>query len=90
MNHTSTDFPSTSYRVIFFRDLVNERGERYRVSIDNVEIAHARSRERAREAALRRFARRHHVKSWDHLADGYEEHEMPHPWGRNAVTANPL
>jgi hypothetical protein len=72
---------STSYRVVFFRNLVNDRGEPYRVSIDNIKIGRAHSRERALAAAQRRFARRHHVRAWNHLADGYEEHEERHPWG---------
>jgi hypothetical protein len=84
MRRTSGDFSSDSFRFVFFRELVNDRGARYRVSIESVEIAGARSRDRALEAAQRRFARHHHVSSWKHLADGYEEYKLHHPWGREA------
>ena len=62
------------YRIVFFRDLTNSKGDRYRVSIEEIRIARARSRERALEAALLRFTRRHRLHSWNSLADGYEQH----------------
>lgn len=92
-NRTS-EIHKTTYRFDFFRNIVNGSGDCYRCKIDTIEIAHARSSERALTAALRLFERRHHLSSWDHLAHGYETRAYsavarPSPGGMKRLASPP-
>jgi hypothetical protein len=51
--------------------LLNDVGKQYRSTIDRIEV-NGRTPERARNAALRRFERKHKVSEWHHLAHGCE------------------
>ena len=66
----------TSHRIRFFRTVVNEAGVQFKTTLDVIEIRAARSTERAISAAKRRFARKHHLPTWEHLAHGYVIEEI--------------
>jgi hypothetical protein len=59
----------SSYKVSFFKDLLNSSGHRFKCLQKEVEIRRARSVERAVRAAERRFARLHRVRDWKLYAD---------------------
>jgi hypothetical protein len=61
-----------SYRVSFFKDLLNSNGHRFRCLQQSIVIRRARSAERAVEAAKRRFERLCHLADWRFYADGVE------------------
>lgn len=58
-----------SYKVSFFKDLLNSNGHRFKCLQKAVEIRRAKSVERAVQAAERRFARLHRVRDWKLHAD---------------------
>ncbi len=66
-----------SYRFRFFRILVNNVGRSFPSTIDTIQIRRARTEQRARLAALRRFERKHKVRVWNHLAHGCEPDDRP-------------
>jgi hypothetical protein len=53
-----------SYRVKFYNELRNDSGHMFHCLQRTVEIRHARSKDRAIEAAKWRFARRERIASW--------------------------
>jgi hypothetical protein len=66
----------TSYRVTFFKSLLNSDGHSFRCPQACVEIRHARTAERALRAAQRRLERL--TKSpWDRHADDFEAVAAP-------------
>ena len=67
----------TTYRVRFYNELVNSYGTAARVWQRTIEISQARSRDRALEAAKRRFARAEKVGCWDLRARCFEVQELP-------------
>ena len=54
----------TAYRVSFFNELTNSSGKLVKVCQRSVDIRVARTRDRAIEAAKKRFARLEHVDQW--------------------------
>lgn len=54
----------TAYRVSFFNELTNSSGKLVKVCQRSVDIRVARTRDRAIEAAKKRFARLEHVGQW--------------------------
>jgi hypothetical protein len=76
MTEFSQPGSGTTYRFEFFRTMVNDRGDCYRCLIDTVEIENAPSLDDALSAALRAFERKHQLSAWNHLAHGYETHEI--------------
>jgi hypothetical protein len=67
--------PGGQYRVTFYRTVANEVGDCFDSDLETVEVAIARSRERALMAAQRKFARHHNVHRWDDLAHGFKLQE---------------
>lgn len=67
----------TTYRVRFYNELVNSYGTAARVWQRTIDINQARSRDRALEAAKRRFARAERVGCWDLRARCFEVQELP-------------
>jgi hypothetical protein len=61
-----------SYRVSFFKVLLNSNGHQFRCLQQSIMIRRARSAERAVEAAKRRFERLCHLADWRLYADGVE------------------
>jgi hypothetical protein len=59
----------TTYRVTFFKNLVNSNGHQFKCQQGMVEIHCARNRERALEAAQRRYERAKNVGNWTIYAD---------------------
>jgi hypothetical protein len=72
MKERQTELPAARYQVDFFRTVYNDVGASARCNIDTIKIRRARGHDRALEAALRRFERRHRVSAWHHVAHGYE------------------
>jgi hypothetical protein len=62
----------TSYRVTFFKDLLNSDGHNFKCPQCTVEIRRARNAERAVEAAKRRFERLRQIHDWKSYADYFE------------------
>ena len=59
----------TSYRVTFFKNLANSSGHQFHCQQGTIEIRRARSRERALQAAKRRYERAKKVRDWNLYAD---------------------
>ena len=62
----------TSYRVTFFKNLVNSSGHEFKCPQGTVEVRRARDRIRALRAAERRYERSRRVNSWTLCADSAE------------------
>lgn len=56
----------------FYRSITNEAGKPFESTIEVIEICRAKTPERARQAAVKRFVRHQHLTRWDCLATGYE------------------
>ncbi|RWM04388.1 MAG: hypothetical protein E5X80_19750 [Mesorhizobium sp.] len=59
----------TSYRVTFFKNLVNSSGHRFKCPQGTVEIRRARNLDRAFQAAERRYERQKKIGNWTLYAD---------------------
>lgn len=59
----------TSYRVTFFKNLVNSNGHRFKCPQGTVEIRRARNLDRAFQAAERRYERAKKICNWTLYAD---------------------
>ena len=59
----------TSYRVTFFKNLVNSNGHQFKCPQGTIEIRRARSYERALRAAEIRFERVKNIGNWTLYAD---------------------
>lgn len=59
----------TSYRVTFFKNLVNSNGHQFKCPQGTVEIRRARSLDRAFRAAERRYERAKKICNWTLYAD---------------------
>jgi hypothetical protein len=76
----------TSYKVRFFKNLVNSDGHPFKCLQQTIEISRARSVARAVRAAERRYARFHRVLDWKLYADTFEveiggdkfDYRLPH------------
>lgn len=77
MDEQNAPSKEITYRVRFFRTIVNDSGARFPCAIDTIDIRRARTQDRALSAAMRRFERRNHVAAWRHLADGYGSETIP-------------
>lgn len=60
------------YKFRFYRCITNDCGKQFNSTIDTIHIRHAKTPERARQAAIQRFMRRQNLARWDCLATGYE------------------
>jgi hypothetical protein len=58
-----------SYRVTFFKNLVNSNGHQFKCPQGSIDIRRARSDERALKAAQRRFERAKKIGDWTLYAD---------------------
>jgi hypothetical protein len=63
---------NSPYRFRFYRSVTNAAGRPFESTVEVVEIRQAKTPERAREAAIRRFVRHQQLSRWDCLATGYE------------------
>lgn len=68
-----------SYRIGFYNELRNDTGHMFHCCQRVVEIRLARSKERAIEAAKRRFARRERISNWSIHARSIEIEEIDVP-----------
>jgi len=68
----------SGYRICFFNDLSNDRGHMFHCCQRTVEIRAAKSKERAIEAAKRRFARAERVSHWGAHARSFEIEDLSH------------
>jgi hypothetical protein len=59
----------TSYRVTFFKNLVNSNGHESKCPQGSIDILRARSDERALQAAQRRYERAKKIGNWTLYAD---------------------
>ncbi|MGT2467473.1 hypothetical protein [Mesorhizobium sp.] len=59
----------TSYRVTFFKNLVNSNGHQFKCPQGTVEIRRARNLDRAFQAAERRYERAKKICNWTLYAD---------------------
>ena len=59
----------TSYRVTFFKNLLNSNGHEFKCQQGTIEIRRARSRKRALQAAQRRYERAKKIGNWTLYAD---------------------
>lgn len=59
------------YRVTFYRELCNSSGGVFHSPVCELHVRHARTQQRAEEAAKRRFQRMRHLKSWWELSSGF-------------------
>lgn len=75
----------TNYHVSFFKDLINSNGRPFKTWQGSIEIHSARTRERAIQAAQRRFARLRGVSNWVLYADRLEIEALP----EKAASARP-
>jgi len=80
----------SAYRIKFMNDLVNSSGHAFHCCQDQIDIRAAKSRDRAIEAAKRRFARREAVPHWTVHAHLIEVEEIlpATPKPRGAKPAN--
>jgi hypothetical protein len=62
----------THYRVSFLKNLLNSNGRPFKCVQQVIEIHHAKSADRAVQAAVRRYERLHHVHDWMLYADCLE------------------
>ncbi len=60
------------YSFRFYRCVTNEAGRPFESTVEVVEIRRAKTPERARQAAIKRFVRHQQLSRWDCLATGYE------------------
>lgn len=56
----------------FYRSITNEAGKPFESTVEIIEIRRAKTPERARQAAIKRFVRHQQLTRWDCLATGYE------------------
>jgi hypothetical protein len=70
------DVAATDHRFRFLRTVVNNRGVPFDCTLESIAIRRARSKERALAAAMLRFARKHRVSVWDHLAHRCESEDV--------------
>lgn len=61
-----------NYRVRFIKILCDDTGHPHRCQEGEVNIRHARDRDRAVRAAKKRFARIKRIPRWDLFADAFE------------------
>lgn len=59
----------TSYRVTFFKNLINSNGHPFKCPRDTIEIRRARDLDRAFQAAERRYERAKKIGNWTLHAD---------------------
>lgn len=59
---------ATEHHVTFYRSLTDSTGHVRDVALDTIRIRRARDRERALQAAIKRFERSRRLASWKHLA----------------------
>ena len=59
----------TSYRVTFFKNLINSSGHEFKCQQGSIDIRRARNDERALQAAQRRYERAKKIDSWTLYAD---------------------
>ena len=59
----------TSYRVTFFKNLVNSNGHEFKCQQGSIDIRRARSDKRALKAAQRRYERAKKISDWTLYAD---------------------
>lgn len=64
---------SDPYRFRFYRCVTNAAGKPFESTVEVVEIRRAKTPERARQAAIKRFVRHQQLSRWDCLATGYEQ-----------------
>lgn len=69
----------SGYRICFFNDLPNDRGHMFHCCQRTVEIRVAKSKDRAIEAAKRRFARAEHIPRWEVHARSFEVEDLTQP-----------
>jgi hypothetical protein len=69
----------TAYRVSFFKNLVNSRGQPFTTCQGTFKIRAARSRDRAILAAEKRFARLKGIREWHTHADKFEVKALQEP-----------
>ena len=73
----------STYHVSFFKNLTGSDGKQCNACQGSIEIHSARSRERAIQAAQRRFARLKRISDWSFYADKLEVTTLPK--GRGAM-----
>jgi hypothetical protein len=71
-----------AYRIRFFNDLMNSSGRPFHCCQRVIEIQAAKSKDRAIEAAKRRFARCESISHWHVRAHSIEVEEIQSPGGR--------
>jgi hypothetical protein len=59
----------TSYRVTFYKNLVNSNGHEFKCQQGSIDIRRARSDKRALQAAQRRYERAKKIGDWTLYAD---------------------
>ena len=59
----------TSYRVTFFKNLVDSNGHQFKCPQGSIDIRRARSDKRALQAAQRRYERAKNISHWTLFAD---------------------
>jgi hypothetical protein len=67
----------SNYHASFFKNLINSNGRGFKSPQGSIEIHSARTRERAIQAAQRRFARLRGVSNWVLYADRLEIRASP-------------
>ena len=65
-----------TYRISFLNELTNDSGHVFHCCQGVVDIRRAKDRDRALEAAKRRFARSEKVGHWSHHAGSFEIEEI--------------
>jgi hypothetical protein len=66
----------TSYRISFLNELTNDTGHIFHCCQGVIDIRRAKTKERALEAAKRRFARKEKIGHWSHHAASVELEEI--------------
>lgn len=60
------------YQFRFYRCITNDCGKQFNSTVETICIRHAKTPERARQAAIWRFVRHQNLARWDCLATGCE------------------
>lgn len=60
------------YKVSFYREVVNNLGQRYLSELDSMTVEASPSVDEALSDAAQRFERKHHLEHWSCLASDYE------------------